>query len=63
MAQIVLAGVVVLGMALIVLFGVTRIFRQRKITMVDYPELPPPSAGSPNDRSAGGASNGPTMNA
>jgi hypothetical protein len=37
-----IAGVVTVGMLGVVLFGVTRIFRGRKITMVDLPELPPP---------------------
>jgi len=62
-AQIVLASVVVLGMAIIVVFGLTRIFRQRKITMVDYPELPPPSSASPDDKASASGPKGPTMNA
>jgi hypothetical protein len=44
MTQIVLASVAALGMAGIVLFGVTRVFRQRRITLVDLPELPAPPA-------------------
>jgi hypothetical protein len=48
MIPILLAGMAGLGMAGIVLFGATRIFRQRRITMVDYPELPaPPPAEKP----------------
>ena len=43
MIPIIFAGVATLGMAGVVLFGLTRVFRQRKITMVDFPELPPPS--------------------
>jgi hypothetical protein len=43
MIPIILAGVATVGMAGVVLFGVTRIFRRRKITMADYPELPAPS--------------------
>jgi hypothetical protein len=42
MEPILLAGAATVGMAAVVLFGVTRVFRRRKITMVDYPELPPP---------------------
>jgi hypothetical protein len=42
MIPIIIASVATVGMAGIILFGVTRVFRQRKITMVDYPELPPP---------------------
>ena len=53
---IVLAGVATLAMAGIILFGVTRVFRPRKITMADLPELPAPS---PDDKGSGG----PTMQA
>lgn len=42
MIPIVLASVVTAGMAGFILYGLTRVFRQRKIHMVDYPELPPP---------------------
>jgi hypothetical protein len=54
---IILAGVATLGMAGIILFGVTRVFRARKITMADLPELPAPS---PDDKKSSG---GPTMQA
>jgi hypothetical protein len=57
MIPIIIAGVATLGMAGVVLFGVTRIFRRRKITMVDYPELPPPSS---DDK---GGTGGPTRQA
>ena len=42
MIPIVLASVVTAAMAGFVLYGLTRIFRKRKIHMVDYPELPAP---------------------
>jgi hypothetical protein len=51
---IILAGAAAVGMGGVILFGVTRIFRQRKITMADLPELPAP----PGDKSGG-----PTMQA
>lgn len=51
MIPIVLASVMTAGMAGLVVYGVTRVFRQRKIHMVDYPELPPPSSG--DDKSGG----------
>ena len=54
MDPIILAGAAGLGMAVVVLYGVTRIFRPRKITMVDYPELP-----APDDKKG----SGPTMQA
>jgi hypothetical protein len=47
MESILIAGAATVVMVGVVLFGVTRVFRQRKITMVDYPELPPPS---PDDK-------------
>jgi len=47
MFPIVFAAVATVGMAGVVLFGVTRVFRQRKITMADLKELPaPPSEGA-----------------
>lgn len=46
---IILAATAAAGMGGIVLFGLTRIFRQRKITLADLPELPAP----PSDRSGG----------
>ncbi len=52
--SIVLAAGVTLLMAVFVLFGVTRIFRTRRITMADLPELPAPPAGD---------GKGPTMHA
>ena len=51
MIPIVLASVMTAGMASVVVFGLTRVFRQRKIHMADYPELPPPSSG--DDKGAG----------
>jgi hypothetical protein len=39
---VVFASVAAVGMAGVVLFGVTRVFRQRKITMADLKELPAP---------------------
>ncbi|MDP3736127.1 MAG: hypothetical protein Q8R02_01980 [Hyphomonadaceae bacterium] len=54
MEPIILAGAASVVMAAVVLFGITRVFRQRKITMVDYPELPPP-----DDKKG----SGPTMQA
>ncbi len=41
---IVLAGVAAVGMGAVILFGMTRVFRQRKITMADLLELPAPSS-------------------
>ncbi len=53
--SIVLAAGVTLLMAVFVLFGFTRMLRQRRIIMVDYPELPaPPPADKPG---------GPTLQA
>lgn len=51
MIPIIFAGAATLGMVGVVLYGVTRVFRQRKITMVDFPELPPPSS---DDKGGGG---------
>ncbi len=51
----IIAGVMTLGMAGIVGFGMTRVFRPRKITMADLPELPAPPGDKPGP--------GPTMNA
>jgi hypothetical protein len=48
MIPTIIAGVVTVGMVGVVLYGVTRIFRGRKITMADLPELPPPSADDKN---------------
>jgi hypothetical protein len=56
MIPIVLATVAMVGMAGVILFGVTRVFRPRKITMADYKELPAPS---PDDKPGPG----PTMQA
>ena len=42
MIPILLAGMAALGMAGVIAFGATRIFRPRRIDMVDYPELPAP---------------------
>ena len=53
--SIVLAAGAAFLMAIIVLFGLTRVFRSRRITMADLPELPAPPAG---DKGAG-----PTMHA
>jgi hypothetical protein len=53
---IVLASVAAVGMGGIILFGATRVFRPRKITMADLPELPAPS---PTDKPG----SGPTMQA
>ena len=50
MIPIVLASVMTAGMAGLVVFGLTRVFRQRKINLVDYPELPAPSG---DDKSGG----------
>jgi hypothetical protein len=41
--SLILAGAAAVGMGSIVLFGVSRIFRGRKITMADLPELPAPA--------------------
>jgi hypothetical protein len=49
-----MAGAAALGMGGVILYGLTRIFRPRKITMADLPELPPPP---------GDASGGPSMQA
>jgi hypothetical protein len=43
MESILIAGAATVLMVGVVLFGVTRVFRQRKYTMADLPELPPPS--------------------
>ena len=51
--SIVLAAGVTLLMAVFVLFGLTRLFRSRRITMADLPELPAPPADG----------KGPTMHA
>ena len=51
MIPIVLASVGSAGMAGVIVFGLTGVFRQRKTNLVDYPELPPPSGG---DDKAGG---------
>jgi hypothetical protein len=56
MIPVVLASIAVIGMGGVILFGVTRVFRPRKITMADLPELPPPS---PDDKPGPG----PTMQA
>jgi hypothetical protein len=53
--SIVLAAGVALLMAVFILFGLTRIFRTRRITMADLPELPAPPAGDKGS--------GPTMQA
>lgn len=53
--SIVLAAGVTLLMAIFVLFGLTRIFRSRRITMADLPELPAPPVGDKGS--------GPTMHA
>lgn len=53
--SIVLAAGAAFLMAIIVLFGLTRVFRNRRITMADLPELPAPPAGEKGS--------GPTMQA
>lgn len=53
--SIVLAAGAAFLMAVIVLFGVTRVFRSRRILMADLPELPAPPAGDKGP--------GPTMQA
>jgi hypothetical protein len=52
MIPILLAGMAALGMAGVIAFGATRIFRPRRIDMVDYPELPapPPAKAPPADQ-------------
>jgi hypothetical protein len=55
MESILIAGAATVLMVGVILFGVTRVFRSRKITMADFPELPAPSS---DDKG-----NGPTRNA
>jgi hypothetical protein len=54
MVPLVILGVATVVMLALVVFGATRIFRQRRIHMADLPELP-----SPGDKPG----QGPTMQA
>jgi hypothetical protein len=55
MVPLIILGVASVGMAGVIVFGATRIFRPRTITLADLPELPAP----PKDKPGGG----PTMQA
>jgi hypothetical protein len=42
MTPIVIAAAIAGVLAIVLLIGVARVLKSREITMVDYPELPPP---------------------